>query len=108
MAKYKVTFIEDNGKPHTIELAEGWSLMEGAVKHLVPGIDADCGGACACATYQVYVDDAWMAKLEPKSEMEETMLDFAPERRQGSRLSCQIRMTAALDGIVLKLPKSQH
>jgi len=108
MAKYKVTFIEDNGTAHTIELAEGWSLMEGAVKHLVPGIDADCGGACACATCQVYVDEMWMAKLEPKSEMEETMLDFAPERRADSRLSCQVRMTAALDGIVLRLPKSQH
>ena len=58
-AKYKVTFIEDNGTPHTVEVAEGWSLMEGAVKHLVPGIDADCGGACACATCQVYVDAAW-------------------------------------------------
>ena len=105
---FKATFIEDNGVSHTIDVPEGWSLMEGAVKHLVPGIDADCGGACACATCQVYVDDAWMAKLPPKSEMEETMLDFAPERHTGSRLSCQIRMTAALDGIVLKLPKSQH
>ncbi len=107
-AKYKVTFIEDNGTSHTVEIAEGWSLMEGAVKQLVPGIDADCGGACACATCQVYVDDTWMAKLPPKGEMEETMLDFAPDRRKGSRLSCQVRMTAALDGIVLKLPKSQH
>ena len=106
--KYKATFIEDNGTPHTVEIAEGWSLMEGAVKHLVPGIDADCGGACACATCQVYVEGDWAAKLPPKSEMEETMLDFAPERRASSRLSCQLRMTAALDGIVLRLPKSQH
>ena len=108
MAKYKVTFIEDGGKPHSIELAEGWSLMEGAVKNLVPGIDADCGGACACATCQVYVDGHWAAKLPPKSEMEETMLDFAPERLGNSRLSCQIKMMAELDGIVLQLPKSQH
>ena len=108
MAKYKAIFIEDNGTPHRVEIAEGWSLMEGAVKALVPGIDADCGGACACATCQVYVDDGWMAKLPPKSEMEETMLDFAPERRAESRLSCQLRMTAALDGIVLNLPKTQH
>src|ERR1700754_3343054 len=106
--KYRVTFIEDGGKAHTIELAEGWSLMEGAVKALVPGIDADCGGACACATCQVYVEGEWAAKLLPKGEMEETMLDFAPERRATSRLSCQVRMTAALDGIVLKVPKSQH
>jgi 2Fe-2S ferredoxin len=108
MAKYKVTFIEDSGKEHTVEVAEGWSLMEGAVKHLIPGIDADCGGACACATCQVYVAPDWMAKLPPRSDMEETMLDFAPDVTAQSRLSCQLRMTAALDGIVLKLPKSQH
>ena len=107
-AKYRVTFIEDSGKEHPVEVAEGWSLMEGAVKHLVPGIDADCGGACACATCQVYVAPEWMAKLPPKSDMEETMLDFAPDVTSESRLSCQLRMTAALDGIVLKLPKSQH
>jgi 2Fe-2S ferredoxin len=104
----KVTFIEASGKSHTIEVAEGWSLMEGAVKNLVPGIDADCGGACACATCQVYVDPAWAEKLPPKGEMEETMLDFAPDVRPESRLSCQIRVTAALDGIVLRLPDSQH
>jgi 2Fe-2S ferredoxin len=106
--KFKVTYIENSGKAHTIEVAEGWSLMEGAVKHLIPGIDADCGGACASATCQVYVAPEWEAKLPPKSEMEETMLDFAPDVRSGSRLSCQLRMTADLDGIVLNLPKTQH
>ena len=105
---FKATFIEDNGVRHTIDVPEGWSLMEGAVKHLVPGIDADCGGACACATCQVYVAPEWQAKLPPMSDMEETMLDFAPEKRPESRLSCQLRMSAALDGIVLNLPKSQH
>ena len=107
-AKYKVTYIEDGGKAHTVEVAEGWSLMEGAVKHLIPGIDADCGGACACATCQVYVAPEWEAKLPPKSDMEETMLDFAPEVRPNSRLSCQLRVTAELDGIVLSLPRTQH
>ena len=107
-AKYRVTYIEDGGKRHSVQLAEGWSLMEGAVKHLIPGIDADCGGACACATCQVYVDPEWLAKLPPKSDMEETMLDFAPDVRPGSRLSSQLRMTGALDGIVLRIPKSQH
>jgi len=106
--KFKVTYIENSGKVHTIEVAEGWSLMEGAVKHLIPGIDADCGGACACATCQVYVAPEWEERLPPKSEMEETMLDFAPDVRPESRLSCQLRMTADLDGIVLKLPKTQH
>ncbi len=73
--------------------------MEGAVKHLVPGIDADCGGACACATCQVCVDPAWVEKLPVKSDMEETMLDFAPLVQPNSRLSCQLRMTETLDGI---------
>lgn len=109
MAKaYKATFIEANGIAHAVAVTEGWSLMEGAVKALVPGIEADCGGACACATCQVVVDDAWAAKLPPKQEMEETILDFAAEVKPNSRLSCQIRMTAALDGIVLNVPKSQY
>jgi ferredoxin, 2Fe-2S len=108
LPKFKVTYIENSGEAHTIEVAEGWSLMEGAVKHLIPGIDADCGGACACATCQVYVAPEWEGRLPPKSEMEETMLDFAPDVRSSSRLSCQLRMTADLDGIVLHLPKTQH
>ena len=107
-AKYKVTYIESTGRAHTVEVAEGWSLMEGAVKHLIPGIDADCGGACACATCQVYVAPGWEVKLPPKSDMEETMLDFAADVKANSRLSCQLRMCEALDGIVLNLPKAQH
>ena len=66
--KYKVTYVEAGGKAHTVDVAEGWSLMEGAVKHLIPGIDADCGGACACATCQIYVAPGWEDKLPPKSE----------------------------------------
>jgi ferredoxin, 2Fe-2S len=104
----KVTYIEHSGKEHVAEVPEGWSLMEGAVKNLIPGIDADCGGACACATCQVFVDLGWLAKLPTKTDMEETMLDFAPEQKPNSRLSCQVRMTAELDGIVLRLPKNQH
>lgn len=106
--KYKVTYIENGGKAHTVEVAEGWSLMEGAVKHLIPGIDADCGGACACATCQVYVASEWQDKLPPKSDMEEAMLDFAPDVKPASRLSCQLRMGPELDGIVLHLPETQH
>jgi 2Fe-2S ferredoxin len=107
-AGYKATYVESSGKAHTVEVKEGWSLMEGAVKHLIPGIDADCGGACACATCQVYVDPPWEAMLPPMTDMEETMLDFAPERQANSRLSCQLRMTAQLDGIVVRLPRFQH
>jgi len=105
----KIIYIEHNGKEHTVEVAEGWSVMEGAVKNLIPGIDADCGGACACATCHVFVDDpVYAAKIPPKSDMEETMLDFAPEIAPTSRLSCQIKVTPALDGLVVRMPKSQH
>ncbi len=105
---FKAVFVEPSGIAHNVMVTEGWSLMEGAVKALVPGIEADCGGACACATCQVVVDNAWAGKLPPKQEMEETMLDFAADVQPNSRLSCQIRMTAALDGIVLNVPKSQY
>jgi 2Fe-2S ferredoxin len=104
----KIKYVEHNGKEHEVEVPTGWSVMEGAVKNLIPGIDADCGGACACATCHVYVDAAWLGKLEPKSDMEETMLDFAQELEPNSRLSCQIKVTPELDGMVVKTPKSQH
>jgi 2Fe-2S ferredoxin len=104
----KVTFIEHSGKEHTVEVATGLSVMEAAVKNLVPGIDADCGGACACATCHVYVDPAFAAKIPAKSDMEQTMLDFANEVTDDSRLSCQIKVTAELDGLVVRLPVSQH
>ncbi|HEY1613285.1 MAG TPA: 2Fe-2S iron-sulfur cluster-binding protein [Rhizomicrobium sp.] len=107
-AKAKITFIEHDGKEHVIEIPVGWSLMEGAVRQSVPGIDADCGGACACATCHVHVDPAWAGKLPPKQDMEETMLDFAQELEPTSRLSCQIKVTQALDGLIVRLPKSQH
>ena len=104
----KVKYIEHNGKEHEVEVATGWSVMEGAVKNLIPGIDADCGGACACATCHVYVDPAWTDKMPPKQDMEETMLDFAQELEPTSRLSCQIKVTPELDGLVVRMPKSQH
>jgi 2Fe-2S ferredoxin len=78
------------------------------VKNLIPGIDADCGGACACATCHVYVDPAWTDKMPPKQDMEETMLDFAQELEPTSRLSCQIKVTPELEGLVVRMPKSQH
>jgi 2Fe-2S ferredoxin len=104
----KIKYIEHNGKEHDVDVAVGLSVMEGAVKNLVPGIDADCGGACACATCHVYVDQDWLGKLAPKSDMEETMLDFAQELETNSRLSCQIKVTPELDGFVVRMPKSQH
>ena len=104
----KITYIEHTGKEHVVEVPSGWSVMEGAVKNLIPGIDADCGGACACATCHVHVDSQWAGKLPPKQDMEETMLDFAQELEPTSRLSCQIKVTPELDGLVVRMPRSQH
>ena len=104
----KITYIEHNGKEHVIDVAAGMTVMEGAVKHNVPGIDADCGGACACATCHVYVDPAWADKTGESSGMEQSMLGFANDVRDNSRLSCQIKVTAELDGLVVHLPQSQH
>jgi ferredoxin, 2Fe-2S len=104
----KITFIQPDGSQQTVEAPIGWSVMEAAVKALVPGIDADCGGACACATCHVYVDPAWLAALPPKAEMEETMLDFAQAAAPNSRLSCQVRVTSELDGLIVRVPVAQH
>ena len=104
----KITYIEFSGAEHTIDVRNGFTVMEGAVKNNVPGIDADCGGACACATCHVYVDPAWVDKTGKASAMEESMLDFAENVTETSRLSCQIKVTDALDGLVVRLPESQH
>jgi ferredoxin, 2Fe-2S len=104
----KITYIEADGTEHPIEVKSGMSVMEGAVKHNVPGIDADCGGACACATCHVYVDEAWTEKTGSPSAMEESMLDFAENVQPTSRLSCQIKVTDALEGLVVRMPESQH
>ena len=104
----KITYIEHNGTEYAVDVKKGLSVMEGAVKHNVPGIDADCGGACACATCHVYVDEAWREKVGEASAMEESMLDFAENVEPNSRLSCQIRVTDELDGLVVRMPESQH
>ena len=104
----KITYIEHDGTEHVIDVKTGQSVMEGAVKHNIPGIDADCGGACACATCHVYVDPAWLSKTGEKSSMEESMLDFAESVEDNSRLSCQIKVTDDLDGLVVRMPESQH
>jgi 2Fe-2S ferredoxin len=104
----KITYIEHNGAEHVIDVKSGLSVMEGAVKNNIPGIDADCGGACACATCHVYVDDAWAGKTGTPSAMEESMLDFAENVLPSSRLSCQIKVSEALDGLIVRMPESQH
>ena len=103
----KITYIEDNGKTHTLEVANGLSVMEGAVQNNIPGIDADCGGSCACATCHVYVDKEWLDKLPKKESEEEDMLDMAFELKKLSRLSCQLTVSDALDGLVVKMPSKQ-
>jgi ferredoxin, 2Fe-2S len=104
----KITYIEFNGTPHEVEVPAGLTVMEGARDNNVPGIEADCGGACACSTCHVYVDAAWVDRLPPKEAMEEDMLDFAwepdPEK---SRLTCQLRVTDELDGLVVRMPEKQ-
>ncbi len=104
----KVTFIEHNGTVRRVEVAEGTSMMEAAVGNLVPGIDGDCGGVCACATCHMFIEPEWLDKLAPAEDMEKSMLEFVEGRGPGSRLGCQIKLTQALDGIVARTPLGQH
>ncbi len=104
----KITYIEHGGKEHVVEVANGLTVMEGARDNNIPGIEADCGGACACSTCHVYVDPAWVEKLPAKEDMEEDMLDFAYEPDPArSRLTCQLKVTDALDGLVVQMPEKQ-
>ena len=104
----QITYVDHNGAEHAIEVKVGLSVMEGAIKHDVPGIDADCGGACACATCHVFVDPAWTERTGSPTAMEESMLDFAEGVQPNSRLSCQIKVTPELDGLRVSMPASQH
>ena len=103
----KITYIEHNNKSHEIEVSNGLSVMEGAVQNNISGIDADCGGSCACATCHVYVDEKWFNKLPKKESAEEDMLDMAFEPNKFSRLGCQITVTDKLNGMVVKMPSKQ-
>ena len=103
----KITFIEHDGTEHVVDASNGGSVMEAAVSNNIPGIDADCGGACACATCHVYVEDAFMAKVGKANDMEQSMLDFAEEVKTNSRLSCQITVSDALEGMKVSMPESQ-
>ena len=103
----KITYIEHSGKSHTIEVANGLSVMEGAVQNNIPGIDADCGGSMACATCHVYVKEEWFNKLPKKEDGEDDMLDMAFEPKKNSRLSCQLMVTDQLEGLIVNLPEKQ-
>ena len=103
----KITYIEHNGKAHEIEVPNELTIMEGAIQNNISGIDADCGGACACATCHVYVDEKWFGKLKKKDDAEQDMLDMAFEPNKFSRLACQITVSDDLDGMVVKMPSKQ-
>ena len=103
----KITFIDHAGTSREVEAKNGASIMEAAIQNAIPGIDADCGGACACATCHIYVDDAWLGKLADKDDMEDSMLDFANNVQPNSRLSCQIIIKDDIDGIIVKTPEDQ-
>jgi ferredoxin, 2Fe-2S len=104
----RITYVEYNGTTHAVDVAEGLTVMEGARDNGIPGIEADCGGACACSTCHVYVAEGWVDKLPPKDPMEEDMLDFAYEPDPvRSRLTCQLKVTAELEGLVVHMPEKQ-
>src|SRR5688572_21930168 len=103
----KITFMQSDGTSQTVEAEVGLTVMEVAKKNLIDGIDAECGGACACATCHVYVEPDWREAVGSPNEMEEDMLDFAFDVREESRLSCQIRISDKLDGLVVKVPAKQ-
>ena len=103
----KITYIENNGKEHTVDVQNGLTVMEGAIQNDIPGIDADCGGSMACATCHVYVKDDWYNKLDEKSEGEDDMIDQAYDPKKNSRLSCQITVSDKIEGLIVHLPEKQ-
>ena len=105
----KITYVEHGGSEHVVEVSTGLTVMEGARDNNIPGIDADCGGACACSTCHVYVHPDWVEKLPAREPMEEDMLDFAYEPDPArSRLTCQLKVTDALDGLVVQMPENKY
>jgi 2Fe-2S ferredoxin len=103
----KITYIDSDDTSRTVDAEVGATVMETAIKNGIPGIEAECGGACACATCHVYIDEAWQAKTGQASPMEEDMLDFGFDVRPSSRLSCQIKVSDDLDGLVVRTPSRQ-
>ncbi|MHC8380517.1 2Fe-2S iron-sulfur cluster-binding protein [Pseudomonas sp. LB3P14] len=102
-----ITYIEHNGTAHEVNVANGDSLMQGAVNNAIPGIDADCGGACACATCHIYIEEPWTGQLNSADAMEQAMLECVQELRPGSRLACQVCVNDAHDGMHVAMPQHQ-
>jgi 2Fe-2S ferredoxin len=103
----KINYVDFEGNTRTVEAEPGATVMETAIRNAIPGIEAECGGACACATCHVYVDEAWSEKVGGPEAMEEDMLDFAFAVKPTSRLSCQIRLTQEMDGLTVHTPEHQ-
>jgi 2Fe-2S ferredoxin len=104
----KITYIEHDGTPHTVEATCGWSIMENAVKNGVPGILAECGGSATCGTCRIYVGGEWLAKMDQPHPDELALLEYVDEEDPSARLSCQIKMTADLDGLTVRMPEKQY
>lgn len=104
----KITYVAFDGVSRDIEVENGTNLMDGAVDNMVPGIDGDCGGACACATCHVHVDPAWVSKLPPMEELEDMMLGLVDSRDEYSRLTCQLKAAPELEGLIVNTPHGQH
>lgn len=104
----KVVYIENNGTEHQVVVANGQTLMQGAINHMVPGIEGDCGGLCACATCHVYIPEEWQKYCGEPEELEQNILDFAFDVQDNSRLCCQIEVTEELDGIRVLMPERQY
>ena len=103
----KITYIDSSGNSKTIDVANGLSVMEGAIQNNIPGIDADCGGGMACATCHVYVKEEWLNKLDKPEDAEQDMIDMAFEPKKNSRLSCQIVVSDEMDGLIVNIPSKQ-
>ena len=103
----KITYIDSSGNSKTIDVANGLSVMEGAIQNNIPGIDADCGGGMACATCHVYVKEEWLNKLDKPEDAEQDMIDMAFEPKKNSRLSCQLIVSDKLDGLIVTTPSKQ-
>ncbi|MEM7406467.1 MAG: 2Fe-2S iron-sulfur cluster-binding protein [Pseudomonadota bacterium] len=103
-----ITYIEYDGTEHVVDAPVGMSLMQAALNNNIPGIDADCGGQCACATCHVFVEPDWLEQTGARNDMEDSMLDFAAEVRDNSRLACQVEVSESMDGLTVRMPESQH
>lgn len=104
----QITFVEHDGTENKLDVESGYSLMQAAVDNMVEGIVAECGGACSCATCHCYIDESWLDKVGTPDATEEEMIEFAIERKENSRLSCQVQVTEDLDGLIVHLPESQY